>query len=118
MLLLDLIYLLAIVTLLPWLVWRSVTTGRYRIGLGAKLLGRVAVTNPGEKPVAWFHAVSVGEVTLLGTLIPTFLKRHPDWVIVVSATTDTGLVEARKQFATHSVIPWPFDFSWAVSAAI
>jgi 3-deoxy-D-manno-octulosonic-acid transferase len=118
MLLLDLIYLLAIVTLLPWLVWRSVTTGRYRIGLGAKLLGRVAVTNPGEKPVAWFHAVSVGEVTLLGTLIPAFLKRHPNWLVVISSTTDTGLAEARKQFATHSVIPWPFDFSWAVSAAI
>ncbi len=118
MLLLDLFYLLAILALSPWLVWRSLTTGRYRNGLAAKLLGRVTVSNPGNKPVAWFHAVSVGEVNLLGTLIPAFRNRHPDWHIVVSATTDTGLAEARKQFADHSVIPWPFDFSWAVANAL
>jgi 3-deoxy-D-manno-octulosonic-acid transferase len=117
MLLLDLLYLLAIATLSPWLVWRSITTGRYRSSLGAKLLGRVEVVNPEKKPVAWFHAVSVGEVNLLGTLVPAFRKRHPDWLVVISATTDTGLAEARKRFAGHSVIAWPFDFSWAVAAA-
>ena len=57
-------------------------------------------------------------MNLLGTLVPAFRKRHPDWLVVVSSTTDTGLAEARKRFADLAVIAWPFDFSWAVAAAL
>jgi 3-deoxy-D-manno-octulosonic-acid transferase len=117
-LLLDALYLLALAVLSPWLVWRAVSTGRYRRDLGAKLLGRIRVPNPDGKPVAWFHGVSVGEVHLLGPLVAAFRKRHPDWLIVVSSTTDTGLDEARKRFAESPVIAYPFDFSWAVAAAL
>jgi 3-deoxy-D-manno-octulosonic-acid transferase len=116
--LLNLIYLLALAVLSPWLVWRAATTGRYRRELGAKLFGRVKVNNPHGKPVAWFHAVSVGEVNLLGTLVPAFRKRHPDWLLAVSSTTDTGLAEARKRFPELAVIAFPFDFTWAVAAAL
>src|SRR5882672_8194652 len=118
MLLLDLVYLLALVVLSPWLVWRAFATGRYRRDLAAKLLGRVSVPNPQRRPVAWFHAVSVGEVNLLGTLVPAFRKRHPDWLVVVSSTTDTGLVEARRRFADLPVIVWPLDFSWAAATVL
>jgi 3-deoxy-D-manno-octulosonic-acid transferase len=118
MVLLDLVYLFALCLLSPWLVWRAFATGRYRRDLAAKLLGRVVVPGPRSGPVAWFHAVSVGEVNLLGTLVPAFRKRHPDWLVVVSSTTDTGLAEARKRFADLPVVPWPFDFSWAVGAAL
>jgi 3-deoxy-D-manno-octulosonic-acid transferase len=118
MLLLDLIYLLVLIALSPWLVWRSVTTGRYRRGLAAKLLGGGRINNPDRKPVAWFHAVSVGEVNMLGTLVPAFRSRHPDWLVVVSATTDTGLAEARRRFTDLTVLAWPFDFSWAVRNAL
>lgn len=117
-LLLDIVYLLVIALLSPWLAWRAAITGRYRRDLAAKLLGRVRVPNPHRKPVAWFHAVSVGEVNLLGTLVPAFRQRHPHWLVVVSSTTDTGLAEARKRFADLTVIAWPFDFSWAVVAAL
>jgi 3-deoxy-D-manno-octulosonic-acid transferase len=118
MLLLDLLYLLALFMLSPWLVWRSVWTGRYRSHLAAKLIGSVQIANPRKKSVAWFHAVSVGEVNLLATVVPAFRQRHPDWLIVISATTDTGLAAARQQFAELTVIAWPFDFSWAVAAAL
>ncbi|WP_246523574.1 3-deoxy-D-manno-octulosonic acid transferase [Gemmata palustris] len=116
--LLNLVYLLALATLSPWLVWRAFATGRYRRELVAKFLGRVSVHNPTKKRVAWFHAVSVGEVNLLDTLVPQFRKRHPDWLVVVSSTTDTGLAEARKRFAELDVIAWPFDFTWAVATAL
>jgi 3-deoxy-D-manno-octulosonic-acid transferase len=116
--LLNLVYLFALAVLSPWLVWRAITTGRYRRELAAKLLGRVNVANPQGKPVAWFHAVSVGEVNLLGTLVPAFRKRHPDWLVILSSTTDTGLAEARKRFPDLSVIAYPFDFSWAVGFAL
>lgn len=118
MLVLDLVYLLALVALAPWIVWRAVATKRYRRDLAAKLLGHVRVANRERQPVAWFHAVSVGEVNLLGTLVPAFCKRHPGWLVVVSSTTETGLAEARKRFADLPVIPWPLDFSWAVRTAI
>ncbi|MDY3551042.1 3-deoxy-D-manno-octulosonic acid transferase [Gemmata sp. JC717] len=116
--LLDLVYLLALLALSPWLLWRAARTGRYRQNLAAKLFGRVRITNLTRKPVAWFHAVSVGEVNLLGTLVPAFRKRHPDWHIVISSTTDTGLAEAKRRFADLDVIAWPFDFTWAVAAAL
>lgn len=115
---LDLVYLIALFALSPWLAWRAARTGRYRAELAAKLLGRVTVRNPDARPVAWFHAVSVGEVNLLGTLVPAFRRAHPGWHVVVSATTDTGLAEARKRFADADVIAWPFDFTWAVRAAL
>lgn len=115
--LLNLLYLFALALLSPWLVWRALRTGRYRRGLGAKFLGRVTVRKQ-PKPVAWFHAVSVGEVNLLGTLVPAFRAHRPDWHVVVSSTTDTGLDEARKKFPDLDVIAWPLDFSWAVAAAL
>ena len=116
--LLNALYLLALFLLSPWLLWRRVRTGRYRAGVAAKLLGRVSVENPQRKPVAWFHGVSVGEIHLLSTVVAAFRKRHPDWLIVVSSTTDTGLAEARNRFADLPVIVWPFDFTWAVRRAM
>lgn len=116
--LLDLLYLLVLAALSPWLAWRSFATGRYRRDLLAKLTGGVHVPNTRGQRVAWFHGVSLGEIQLLGVLVPAFRKRHPDWLVVVSSTTDTGLAEARKRFADFPVITWPFDFSWSVSRAL
>ena len=117
-LVLDALYLLALVVLSPWLAWRAAATGRYRRDLAAKHLGRVRVPEADGKPVVWFHGVSVGEVHLLVTLVAAFRQRHPDWHVVVSSTTDTGLAEARARFADCVVLPYPFDFSWAVGAAL
>jgi len=115
--LLNLLYLSILAMLSPWLVWRSWRTGRYRQNVAAKLLGRVTIIKS-SAPVAWFHGVSVGEIHLLATLVATFRKRHPDWQIVVSSTTDTGLSEAQNRFADCAVIAWPFDFTWAVRTAL
>jgi 3-deoxy-D-manno-octulosonic-acid transferase len=113
----DLLYLLVGVVLSPWLLWRAVRTGRYRRHLAAKLLGRVDVP-PTSAPTAWFHGVSVGEIHLLVTLVNAFRKRHPDWRVVVSSTTDTGLAEARAKFPDLAVLAYPFDFSWACGEAL
>ena len=115
--LLDCLYLSLLVAASPWLVWRSLRTGRYRHGLRAKLLGDSPVS-PNPRPTVWFHGVSVGEVHLLVTLVAAFRRRHPDWRVVVSATTDTGLAEARARFPDLIVVPYPFDFSWAVGRAL
>jgi 3-deoxy-D-manno-octulosonic-acid transferase len=115
--LIDLIYLLALLLLSPWLVYKAFTTGKYRAGLTTKLFGCVVVPSTSH-PRAWFHGVSVGEVHLLRQVITAFRQRHPDWDCVVSTTTDTGLAEARKAFPDLPAFFYPFDFSWAVRRAI
>ena len=113
----DLLYMLVLAVLSPWLVWRAIRTGRYRRDLLAKLGGSAPPMATG-KPVAWFHGVSVGEIHLLVTVVAAFRKRHPEFAVVVSSTTDTGLVEARAKFADGTVIAFPFDFSWAVRSTL
>jgi 3-deoxy-D-manno-octulosonic-acid transferase len=115
---LDLVYGLAFALLSPWLLFRSFRTGRYRKHLREKLLGPPAALTDGSRPVAWFHGVSVGEVHLLRQVIAAFRKRHSDWQVVISSTTDTGLAEARKDFPDLAVVPYPFDFSWACRRAV
>ena len=117
-LLFDLLYLCLFALLSPWLVLRAIRTGRYRRDLYAKLFGSSAIANSARKPVVWFHGVSVGEIHLLGTVVAASRKRHPDWHVVVSSTTDTGLAEARTRFADCVVVPFPFDFSWACNATM
>jgi 3-deoxy-D-manno-octulosonic-acid transferase len=118
--LLNLLYLLVLAILSPWLGWRALRTGRYRRGLAARLLGRVAHPRlgMGGDPVIWFHGVSVGEIHLLRSLVARFRERFPLWRCVVSTTTDTGHEEACKAFPDLPVIDWPFDFTWAVKAAL
>jgi 3-deoxy-D-manno-octulosonic-acid transferase len=112
-LLLDLGYLCALVLLSPWLIYKALTTGKYRHGLWRKFVG-TSTTQNSQKRVVWFHGVSVGEIHLLRAVVAAFRRRHPDWHVVISSTTDTGLDEARKHFADCEVVVWPLDFSWSV----
>src|SRR5215470_9099467 len=115
--LLNLIYLLALLLLSPYLLYRRLTSGKRVRGLWAKLSGR-AFQRAGDAPCAWFHGVSVGEVHLLRQVIAAFRQRHPDWQCVVSTSTETGFAEARKRFSDLPVFFWPFDFTWAVGRAL
>ncbi len=118
--LMNLLYLLILAVLSPWLCFRAMTTGKYRRGWAARLFGRVAHPRlvADGKPVAWFHGVSVGEIHLLRPLIARFRERFPHWRCVVSTTTATGYAEACKSFPDLAVIDWPFDFTWAVRTAL
>jgi 3-deoxy-D-manno-octulosonic-acid transferase len=111
--LLNTLYLLALLILSPWLLYKSLTTGKYRRGVWRKLTGATLLRN-GDRPCAWFHGVSVGEIHLLRQVIAQFQREHPDWDCAVSTTTDTGYDEACKRFSDLPVFYWPFDFSWAV----
>jgi len=66
----------------------------------------------------WLHAVSVGEVNLLATLIGEIARRRPDWECAVSTTTKTGMELARKKYPDLRIFYCPLDFSWAVRAAV
>ncbi len=115
--LLDALYLCVLILLSPWLIYRALRTGRYRRGLGAKLLGLAHPLPSSGRPV-WFHGVSVGEIHLLRQVIASFRRLHPDRPCVVSTTTDAGYDEARRCFPDLPVFHYPFDFSWAVSRTL
>jgi 3-deoxy-D-manno-octulosonic-acid transferase len=115
--LLNVVYLFLLVLLSPWLIYKALTTGKYRRGVWAKLFGPSFHRNT-DRPGVWFHGVSVGEIHLLRPVVAAFRRRHPECDCVISTTTDTGFDEARKHFADLPVIFWPFDFTWAVCRAL
>ncbi|MCS6977518.1 MAG: 3-deoxy-D-manno-octulosonic acid transferase [Gemmatales bacterium] len=115
--LLDVFYLLLLVVVSPWLAYKAIRTGKYRVGLWRKFWGLTPIRT-GSRPCVWFHAVSVGEVLLLRPILAGFRRRWPDWEIVLSTTTNTGFEVARKTFPDLCVFYWPLDFSWAVRRAL
>lgn len=116
--LLNIVYLMLLTTISPVILWRSYRHGRYRRGIAEKLLGRLPVLSC-EKPVIWFHAVSVGEVVQLQKVVSEFLKATGDqFQILVTSSTDTGFDLAVKRFSAATVSWFPLDFSWSVSRAL
>lgn len=116
--LLNTIYLMLLTALSPFIAWRVLRHGRYRKGIGEKLLGRLPNVNDGRE-VVWFHAVSVGEVIQLQKIVDEFRRQTSDqFSIVVSTSTDTGFELAIKRFPDCHVTWFPLDFSWAVANAV
>jgi 3-deoxy-D-manno-octulosonic-acid transferase len=110
--LLNVAYFLTILAALPWLVYQSIFQGKYREGFAAKYLGSVP-RRDSSRPCIWLHAVSVGEVNLLGVLLKE-IERRPDVECVISTTTKTGYDLAKTKYAKYCVFYCPLDFSWAV----
>ena len=115
----NLVYLLLIVLLLPKLIYSAVRHGKYRQGFSEKFLGFVPrIHIDANKHCIWFHAVSVGEVNLLQTLIQEIEQRDPQCQCVISTTTRTGYELAQKKYAPRTVFYCPLDFSWAIKTAL
>jgi 3-deoxy-D-manno-octulosonic-acid transferase len=115
--LLNVVYLTLLAIASPWILWSAVRHGKHREGFAEKLLGRVP-RRAGTKPCVWLHAVSVGEVNLLATMIAELSRCLPEWEFVVSTTTKTGYDLARRKYADRTVFYCPLDFSWAVANAL
>jgi len=114
---LDIVYFLALLVASPVLLVRMVRHGRYRRGWSERL-GKVPARY-GLQPVIWIHGVSLGEVGAARGLVAELHSQLPDFKIVISSTTDTGLAAAQRFFApAHDVFQWPMDFSWAVKRAM
>lgn len=114
---LNVLYLALVAAASPWLLWSGVRRGKYREGYAEKLFGLVP-SRAGNAPCVWLHAVSVGEVNLLGVLVKELRRRRPDVHVVLSSTTRTGLELARKKYADLTTFYCPLDFSWACRAAM
>ena len=114
---------LALLLSAPWWTLRTLTTRRYREGLGQRL-GRVpaqlrdrARSMPAGQ-VIWVHAVSVGEVLAVTRLVleleAALQASSPATRVVISTTTRTGQTLARERFGGERVFYMPLDFAWPV----
>ncbi len=114
---LDIIYAILLVVLSPLVLYRMVREGRYRSGWGERF-GSVPEREGGQRCV-WIHAVSMGEINAIGSIVSGLKERLGDCEIVISTTTDTGMKRARKLYgANHKVFFYPLDFSFAVRRAL
>src|SRR3954469_8119990 len=113
----NLIYLVVLTAAAPVLFFRAWRSGKYRDGWSEKFLGK-APRRIGDRPCVWFHAVSVGEVLLLKPILADLARRRPDWHVVISTTTHTGLAVARRTFPDLVTFYAPLDFSWAARRAV
>ena len=114
--LLNLLYLLALLCVSPFVLYRAIRYGRYKRGLATKLLGITCLTDK-SRPTIWIHAVSVGEVQLVRPLVQRFATDFPQYRIAISTSTDSGYDIACELYSDHLVFFAPLDFSWAVSRA-
>ena len=114
---LDIAYASGLLVSSPFWLYRMIRHGRYRQGISQRL--GAAPIRYGLQPVIWIHAVSLGEVNAARQLVEELHRQLPDYRVVVSSTTDTGIAAARKLFAPdHAIFHWPLDFSWAVARAL
>lgn len=116
--LLDPLYLVLFLALLPWVAWRKWSGGRPVAAPWTRFLGSGPALGPKSRPRLWLHGVSVGEIQLLAGLAAEITAQaaasgHPVEIVVSSSTT-TGLALAEKRFGKERVFPCPLDFSWAV----
>ncbi len=114
--LLNLAYLTVLVAATPWLLWQRLL-GKSRRGLWQKFTGAVPPRDD-HRPLAWFHAVSVGEVLQLEPIIAGCRARWPTLDILITTTTSSGHRLATERFAGDTVCWFPLDFSWAVKRAL
>jgi len=112
----NLALLAALVAGAPWWLWRMATTHKYREGL-LERLGRVRFAKgPGDRPLIWVHAVSVGEVLAVSRLVGELDAALPGYRLVISTTTRTSQELARVRFGADRVFYCPLDLPWAARA--
>ena len=121
--LLNLVYLLAMVLALPWVAWRRFSGGRPVAAPWMRFTGAVDVAaKPAGAARIWLHGVSVGEAQLLAVLAEE-LRRQAEAAgtpleCVISSSTTTGLEVAAKRCGADHAFPCPLDFTWAVDRVL
>jgi len=117
----DILYCLALPLVLPFLLYKSARTGKYRRDWPARL-GYVpagAAKKTGSRRLL-IHCVSVGELLSMRLLVERLLAADPALQIIITTTTDTGTARARDLYGTSAgagrVLPlrYPLDFSGAI----
>ena len=72
----------------------------------------------GKKPHLWFHAASVGEVTVALSLLIEMKRAYPHHGFVISTTTPQGRAIASRAQGVDAAFLAPLDLPWIVRRAV
>ena len=107
----NLLYPLGGVLFSPYLVYKLLSSEKYRAGIEEKLSLKLPLKDLSKKRI-WIHAVSVGEVLTVMPLVKRIRESIPGTSIVFSTTTLTGMSTAKDKLS-HLVdlfLYFPLDF--------
>lgn len=118
----NILYLLLLTIVSPFVLWRCWRHGRYRRGWYNRFFGPNRSSAPpctaASPRTVWLHAVSVGEVQVLRPIVESLEVERPELKLAISVSTDSGMDLAQKLFSKHQVFFAPIDFSWAVRRSL
>lgn len=109
----DIIFILFAVIYFPYLIVHKKWHSGFTIRLGC--FGSLLTKELSGKNNIWIHAVSVGEVLAILTLVEKIQEKFPQHKIVCSTVTQTGHQLAQEKLGKRCLIIYaPLDFSWVV----
>jgi len=109
---------IGLIITLPWWLLQMLRLGKYRAGLPERLgmvPARLRLSSDAPEaalPVAWIHAVSVGEALAVAPLVEELRGRGMR--VVISTTTHTGQRLARQRFGEENVFYFPLDLPFCI----
>ena len=112
----DSLYLAASLLGSPYLIFKIITSKRYRSGLNQRF--GIIKERLSNKPSIWVHGASVGEVITAKSIIERIDEEFPEWETFISATTNTGFSVAEKTFLNKNIFYFPLDLSWITKKVI
>ncbi len=117
-----LIYTSLLHVLLPFILlrlwWRGIKAPAYRDRWHERL-GILHHSQTTSNAPLWIHAVSVGEVQAISTLVLNLLEKHPKLPILITTMTPTGADRVQLLFGDRvSHCYCPYDLPWALKRFI
>ena len=88
------LYSLAFCLMLPRLVWIQIFS-RKKHNIWRRLFPESIPPIPGDGPLIWVHAVSVGEVYAVAPVVKALQLVKPSARFIISTTTQTGQETAK-----------------------
>ena len=111
----DMAWLLAAVLGSPWLIWKSLRNeGFGRMVLARSWFGLPPRRAETSRKRILLHGVSVGEVKVAVPLVRLLAKLYPEYEVVISTTTNTGMAIAKSVLPGVQLVRFPADISWLV----
>jgi 3-deoxy-D-manno-octulosonic-acid transferase len=105
----------ALLVTLPYWIYQMARHGKYRAGFRQRFGAPPAHLSAKKgAPTIWIHAVSVGEVLAVTSLVQALRALWPASQIFVSTTTDTGQNLATSRFGADRVFYFPIDLGFAI----
>ncbi|MCX7974992.1 MAG: 3-deoxy-D-manno-octulosonic acid transferase [Candidatus Aminicenantes bacterium] len=105
----TLIYAFLLLGYFPLFLWKFNCKRKERLDLSSRLALKLPLPSPRGQPCLWIHAVSVGEVLSLQSLVEKWKGLHPEWRLLVTSLTPAGLKVAKEKLLKAEVRPIPID---------